>query len=319
MLLTGSAGGKETPASPDLSRGPPQGPVEAGPVAGGRVDVSVVIPAQNEAGNIESLVAEVVGVLDGWCEFEIVVVDDGSTDGTAAALVTLQNTHPMLRVLTHAHPCGQSLAVRSGVKAARAEVVATLDGDGQNDPRDLPRLWSILEAGSRADNVQLVIGHRWRRQDGVWRRVCSRVANSIRGRILGDNTPDSGCGIKVFFREAFLELPAFHHMHRFLPALFRRAGSGVLSVEVRHRPRLRGRSHYGTFSRLTAGVIDLAGMLWLIRRSRVPLVTERRRRPEFSPVDSRPMPDEGRAAAPHREMLRSGSTREPATVGGEGP
>ena len=279
------------------------------------MDVSVVIPAQNEAGNIESLVAEVVGVLDGWCEFEIVVVDDGSTDGTAAALLTLQNTHPMLRVLAHAHPCGQSLAVRSGVKAARAEVVATLDGDGQNDPRDLPRLWSILEAGSRADNIHLVIGHRWRRQDGVWRRVCSRVANSIRGRILGDNTPDSGCGIKVFLREAFLELPAFHHMHRFLPALFRRAGSGVLSVEVRHRPRLRGRSHYGTFSRLTAGVIDLAGMLWLISRSRVPRVTERWHRPRPSPVDSQPMPEEGSGAIPHRSLSRL----EPAAVGGERP
>ena len=319
MLLTGSTGGKETPASPDLSRGPPQGPVEAGPVAGGRVDVSVVIPAQNEAGNIESLVAEVVGVLDGWCEFEIVVVDDGSTDGTAAALLTLQNTHPMLRVLAHAHPCGQSLAVRSGVKAARAEVVATLDGDGQNDPRDLPRLWSILEAGSRADNIHLVIGHRWRRQDGVWRRVCSRVANSIRGRILGDNTPDSGCGIKVFLREAFLELPAFHHMHRFLPALFRRAGSGVLSVEVRHRPRLQGRSHYGTFSRLTAGVIDLAGMLWLIRRSRVPRVTERSHRPDPSPFDARPIPEPARAAIPSRAMARSFSRLEPAAVGGERP
>lgn len=283
------------------------------------MDVSVVIPAQNEAGNIESLVAEVVDVLDGWCEFEIVVVDDGSTDGTAAALETLQNRYRTLRVLRHADPCGQSLAVRSGVKAARADVIATLDGDGQNDPRDLPRLWSILETAARDANVHLVIGHRRRRQDSLWRKVCSRVANGVRSRILGDDTPDSGCGIKVFLREAFLELPAFHHMHRFLPALFRRSGSGVLSVEVRHRPRLRGRSHYGTFSRLTAGVIDLAGMLWLIRRSRVPLVTERRRRPEFSPVDSRPMPDEGRAAAPHHEMLRSGSTREPATVGGEGP
>lgn len=283
------------------------------------MDVSVVIPAQNEAGNIESLVTEVVGVFDGWCEFEIVVVDDGSTDGTAAALEALQNDCPMLRVLRHAHPCGQSLAVRSGVKAARADVIATLDGDGQNDPRDLPRLWSILETSARDENVHLVIGHRRRRQDGAWRQVCSRVANAVRSRVLGDNTPDSGCGIKVFFRDTFLELPAFHHMHRFLPALFRRAGADVLSVEVRHRPRLRGRSHYGTLSRLAAGVVDLAGVLWLIRRSRVPRVTEHWHRLDPSAADTRTTPEHGRGVVHHRAISRFLPRSEPAAIGGERP
>jgi len=238
------------------------------------MDLSVVIPVQNEAGNIEPLIAEIVAQFDGRCRYEIVVVDDASRDGTLESLRAVQAETPALRIIHLAEPSGQSCAVWTGVRAARAPVVATLDGDGQNDPADLPRLLSILRAESSRSRVELVIGCRRHRLDGGWRKLSSRIANAIRSRILGDRTPDSGCGIKVFPRETFLQLPHFNHMHRFLPALFRRQGAGVLSVEVSHRPRERGRSHYGTLDRLVAGIADLAGMLWLIRRARVPQVAE---------------------------------------------
>ena len=252
------------------------------------MNVSVVIPVRDEAGNIEPLVVETVEALAGWSEYEIVVIDDGSRDGTFASLRDLQNQISTLRVLRIDRSSGQSAAVWTGVKAARGSVIATLDGDGQNDPADLPRMLSLLAAGaagsgrrgvpsdSNADGgpVGLVIGPRTNRRDSLWRRVISQIANTIRGALLRDNTPDSGCGIKVFHREAFLELPRFDHMHRFLPALFRRAGYSVASAEVAHRPRTRGRSHYGTWDRMLAGIVDLAGMIWLIHRAKRPVATE---------------------------------------------
>ena len=252
------------------------------------MNVSVVIPVRDEAGNIEPLVVETVEALAGWSEYEIVVVDDGSRDGTFASLRDLQNQISTLRVLRHERSSGQSAAVCTGVRAARGSVIATLDGDGQNDPADLPRMLSLLAAGvagghhrdlsgeSGADGgtVGLVIGHRTNRRDSFWRRMISQVANAVRGALLRDNTPDSGCGIKVFHRETFLDLPRFDHMHRFLPALFRRAGYSVTSAEVAHRPRERGRSHYGTWDRLLAGIIDLAGMIWLLHRAKRPIATE---------------------------------------------
>ena len=238
------------------------------------MELSVVIPVQNELGNIEPLIAETVAQFDGRCRYEIVVVDDASRDGTFERLQTLQAQTPTLRILRLAAPSGQSCAVWTGVRAARAPVVATLDGDGQNDPADLPRLLDVLRVESRRSRVALVMGRRRRRLDTGWRRLSSKVANAIRGWMLSDRTPDSGCGIKVFLRETFRELPHFNHMHRFLPALFRRQGAEVVSIEVNHRPRERGRSHYGTLDRLAAGIADLAGMLWLIRRARLPQVEE---------------------------------------------
>lgn len=238
------------------------------------MEVSVVIPVQNELGNIEPLIAETVAQFEGRCRYEIVVVDDASRDGTLESLRALQGTTPALRVLHLNTPSGQSCAVWTGIRAARAPFIATLDGDGQNDPADLPRLLELLKTESRHSSVALVMGRRRHRLDTGWRRLSSRIANGIRGRLLGDQTPDSGCGIKVFLRETFLQLPHFNHMHRFLPALFRRQGADVRSVDVNHRPRGQGRSHYGTLDRLMAGIADLAGMLWLIRRARLPQVQE---------------------------------------------
>lgn len=240
------------------------------------MNVSVVIPVRDEAGNIEPLIAETVEALGGWSEYEIVVVDDGSRDGTLTSLRDLQSQFSTLRVLHLARSCGQSAAVWTGVMAARGPVIATLDGDGQNDPADLPRMLSLLAAGAvpARGTVGLVIGHRRNRRDPLWRTLTSKVANAVRGALLRDDTPDSGCGIKVFRRETFLDLPRFHHMHRFLPALVRRAGYGIVSAEVNHRPRTQGRSHYGTWDRLLAGIVDLAGMMWLLHRAKHPQAAE---------------------------------------------
>lgn len=227
--------------------------------------LSVVIPVCNEAASVGSLVREIQSALAGSA-FEIIFVDDGSTDGTSEAVCAArEHGVARIRLLRHAVRCGQSAAVWSGAHAARGEWIATLDGDGQNDPADIPVLRDAL--ASADGSVGLVIGHRIRREDAWLRRVSSYVANAVRGRLLHDGTPDAGCGIKLMHRATFLALPAFDHMHRFLPVLFQRAGAGVMSVPVRHRPRASGVSKYGLHDRLWGGIVDLLGVRWLVLRS----------------------------------------------------
>lgn len=224
-------------------------------------EISVVIPVCNEVDNVGPLAREIVAALQGKA-FEILFVDDGSTDGTADALRELRDSIPQLRLLRHSFRSGQSAAVCSGVRHARAEWIATLDGDGQNDPADIPKLYDSRFV------AELVMGNRVQRRDTWLRHAQSRVANGVRGWLLGDGTPDTGCGIKVMQRAQFLELPRFDHMHRFLPALFLRAGARVVSVPVAHRPRARGTSKYGLFDRLWVGIVDIFGVIWLRRRFR---------------------------------------------------
>lgn len=225
--------------------------------------LSVVVPVRNEGPNILPLVAEIEAALAGTAH-EIVYVDDGSGDDTAARLAEAG-----VVVRRHRASCGQSAAIVTGVRAARGEWVATLDGDGQNDPADIPALLARAREDAGAAPL-LVAGHRTRRRDNWTKRQSSWVANSIRAGLLHDATPDTGCGLKLFRREAFLELPHFDHMHRYLPALFIRAGGRVVSVPVNHRPRLRGRSNYGTLDRLWVGLFDLVGVFWLQRRWKRP-------------------------------------------------
>lgn len=237
------------------------------------MDLSVVIPVKNEAGNIAPLVAEIVAALDRLAAYEIVYVDDGSDDASAVDVRRLQESMPQLRLLRHATSCGQSAAIRSGVKAARGRWIATLDGDGQNDPADIPGLWRLAQASPPMPPL-LIAGHRARRRDSWTRRRASKIANAVRRRLLHDDTPDTGCGLKLFPRELFLDLPYFDHMHRFLPALVLRQGGIVRSVPVNHRPRRRGASKYGVLDRLAVGVTDLCGVLWLRRRCALPLLRE---------------------------------------------
>ena len=227
--------------------------------------LSVVVPVHDEAGNVAPLLDEIVAALRGVLDFEAIFVDDASRDGTLGELRALRRRVPELRVLRHEERAGQSLAIRNGVKAARAGWIATLDGDGQNDPADIPRLLAARDAAG--DGVKLVAGWRVARRDTAAKRWASRLANAVRRRVLGDDTPDTGCGTKLFEREAFLDLPYFDHMHRYLPALVQRAGWRTLSVPVNHRPRGRGRSKYGNLQRAAVGVADLRGVAWLVRRS----------------------------------------------------
>jgi dolichol-phosphate mannosyltransferase len=231
--------------------------------------ISVVIPVCNEAENIAPLALEIQAALAAYQPFEIIFIDDGSTDSTVAAVESARATKvPEIRLLRHSVRCGQSSAVHTGVRAARAEWVATLDGDGQNDPADIPALLQAQAAGAQSGNaaLKLIMGNRTTRKDTWVRRVSSRVANGVRASMLRDGTPDTGCGIKLMHRATFLELPRFNHMHRFLPALFQRAGCAVISVPVHHRPRTRGTSKYGVRNRLFVGITDLFGVMWLIRR-----------------------------------------------------
>lgn len=232
-------------------------------------DIAIVVPAHNEALNLAPLIDEIRAALD-TTPHEIIVVDDGSIDATAAVLAALARRANDLRVIRHARSCGQSAALITGIRAASARCIATLDGDGQNDPADIPALLERLQRDDRTDSPLLVAGHRAHRQDVAMKRIGSRIANSVRASVLGDATPDTGCGLKLFRRDAFLDLPRFDHMHRFLPALFLRAGGRVVSVPVNHRKRQAGRSHYGTLDRLAVGVVDLAGVWWLTRRWQQP-------------------------------------------------
>jgi dolichol-phosphate mannosyltransferase len=227
--------------------------------------LSVVVPVCNEAENVEPLVREIHAALADRA-YEMIFIDDGSTDETAAILRRLKAEFPTLRVLHHSFRSGQSAAVCSGVRAARAPWIATLDGDGQNDPADIPGLLAVRDRPENQD-VQLVMGNRKAsRKDTAFRKLQSSIANGVRSGLLGDGTPDTGCGIKLFSRELFLELPRFDHMHRFLPALFLRHGARVISVPVSHRPRLRGTSKYGMLNRLWVGIVDICGVMWLRRR-----------------------------------------------------
>jgi dolichol-phosphate mannosyltransferase len=229
------------------------------------VEISVVVPVCNEAENVEPLAREIDAALQGRA-YEMIFIDDGSTDETAANLKKLKASLPALRVLSHSFRSGQSAAVASGVRAARAVWVATLDGDGQNDPADIPKLIAARDS-AEGRGVQLFRGNRRAsRKDTAWRRLQSRVANGVRSGMLGDDTPDTGCGIKLFSREVFMELPRFDHMHRFLPALFQRQGARVISVPVSHRERTRGTSKYGMLNRAFVGIVDIIGVLWLRRR-----------------------------------------------------
>lgn len=234
--------------------------------------VAVVVPVRNEAANVEPLVSEIAVSLAHEGPFEVVYVNDGSTDETAAELDRLRQDRPWLRHVRHAVSCGQSAAVRTGVAAARAPLVATLDGDGQNDPSFIP---AMLDRLRKDPQIGLVAGQRVGRKDTGFKRLQSRVANGVRSRVLKDGTRDTGCGLKAFRRDVFLALPYFDGLHRFLPALVRRDGFTIAYVDVVDRPRRHGVSKYGFWDRLWIGILDLAGVWWLIRRRvRVPQVTE---------------------------------------------
>lgn len=229
--------------------------------------LSVVVPVFNERDNVAPLVGEIVAALRGRIPFEIVYVDDRSKDDSFDVLRSLMATTPELRVLRHQQQSGQSTAIRTGVKAARGAWIATLDGDGQNDPADIPKL---LDARAVADPaLKLFAGWRVNRRDSGSKRWASKIANAIRSRLLKDETPDTGCGIKLFERALFLDLPYFDHMHRYLPALVRRAGFASVSVPVNHRERSTGVSKYNNLNRAWVGLADLRGVGWLIKRSKV--------------------------------------------------
>lgn len=226
-------------------------------------NISIVIPARNEADNICTLVMDIDAAMQPLGSFEIIVVDDGSTDETAAKVQALRMPH--VRLLRHPNSAGQSAAVHTGVLAARSPFVCTLDGDGQNPPEELPKLVAPLLA-DHAGVIGLVAGQRVKRQDTWSKKLASRLANQLRGWLLKDGTRDTGCGLKAFRREAFLALPYFNHMHRYLPALFARDGWAVAHVDVSHRPRLAGSSNYSNLQRALVGAVDLLGVAWLLRR-----------------------------------------------------
>ncbi|MET0968759.1 MAG: glycosyltransferase family 2 protein [Tardiphaga sp.] len=237
------------------------------------VDVSIVVPVRNEQDNIAPLIAEITAALDGRWAYEIVYVNDGSTDATPARLSELMQQRGNLRRIDHAASSGQSAAVRSGVRAARGGIVATLDGDGQNNPAFLPDLIAaVADGGAR---IGLAAGQRVGRKDTEFKRMQSKIANRVRNMILKDGTRDTGCGMKAFRRDVFLSMPYFDGLHRFLPALVRREGFDIAYVDVIDRPRHSGVSNYGFFDRLWIGIMDLAGVWWLIRRKRpTPTATE---------------------------------------------
>jgi len=233
------------------------------------LEFSVIVPVHNESGNVASLVGEIAAALDGRA-YEMVFVDDASTDDTRGRLATLKAEYPALRVVGHRKNAGQSRAIRSGILAARGPIIGTLDGDGQNDPADLPDLYRQLTRPDAPETLKMVMGRRASRKDTAWKRFGSRFGNGIRRRMLKDDCDDSGCGIKVMYREAFLSLPYFDHIHRYMPAMMRAEGYGVEYKDVNHREREAGVSKYNNFGRLWAALSDLRGVMWLIRRRRNP-------------------------------------------------
>jgi dolichol-phosphate mannosyltransferase len=237
------------------------------------VDVSIVVPVRNEAGNVAPLIAEIAAALDGRWPYEIIYVNDGSTDATPERLAEIMKQQGNLRRIDHAISSGQSAAVRTGVRAARGAIVATLDGDGQNNPAFLPDLITAIQNGD--GRVGLAAGQRIGRKATGFKKLQSRIANGVRNAILRDGTRDTGCGLKAFRRDVFLVMPYFDGLHRFLPALVRREGYDIAYVDVIDRPRHSGVSNYGFFDRLWIGIMDLAGVWWLIRRKKpTPVATE---------------------------------------------
>ena len=238
------------------------------------LDLSVVVPVFNEQDNIIPLIDEIVTALDGFVKYEVIYVNDGSTDETLSILINKQKSCTPLRIIKHAKSCGQSTAVHTGVKMAGAQWVATLDGDGQNLPTDIPKLYKKAMNADPEDKIWLIAGWRKKRKDSWLKLISSKWANGIRQFMLKDKTPDTGCGLKVFRRDIFLIIPYFNHMHRYLPALYQRAGGYVENVEVNHRARERGVSKYGFHNRLWVGIIDLFGVSWLIKRAKLPEISE---------------------------------------------
>ncbi|MDP3590056.1 MAG: glycosyltransferase family 2 protein [Methylobacter sp.] len=237
--------------------------------------ISVVVPVYNEADNISALITEIVMAMSQAEAYEIIYVDDGSNDATAAVLKQAQQNTKALRVIRHRQSCGQSAAIHTGVKAANYPCIATLDGDGQNDPADIPQLYRLLmQQREISGRLWMVAGWRNKRHDSAWRLFSSKLANVVRSGLLGDNTPDTGCGLKLFLRDEFLGLPYFDHMHRFLPALILRAGGQVISEPVNHRARAHGCSKYGTLDRLWVGIVDILGVIWLQKRAKLPEIIE---------------------------------------------
>ncbi len=234
--------------------------------------ISVVVPVRNEAENIVPLIEEIHEALEGRWDFEVIYVDDGSTDETKARLTAAGARFERLKVLRHRASCGQSAAIWTGVKAARGSWIVTLDGDGQNDPADIPALLEVAEAADPGAGLDMVAGIRRKRRDSWLKRVSSRIANAVRQALLRDGVSDTGCGLKVIRRQSYLALPYFDHMHRYLPALVIRGGGGIRCVDVNHRPRLEGASNYGVLDRLWVGISDLFGVAWLLRRAKRPVV-----------------------------------------------
>ncbi|KTD24784.1 glycosyl transferase, group 2 family protein [Legionella lansingensis] len=234
-----------------------------------QMDVSIIIPVYNEVDNVEALYKEIAAALSlERFIYEVIFIDDGSTDGTAERLRLLSQNLPNLRVLYHRRNFGQSAGLLSGAKAAQYSMLVTLDGDGQNDPHDIPRLFE-----QRKDARTVVLGIRKKRDDNILRRLSSRIGNGVRKRLLNDDCPDTGCSLKLFPRDAFLALPHFNHFHRFLPALFKRAGFRLINLPVNHRPRRHGVSKYGIMNRLFVGIYDLIGVRWLLKRPCAPEVS----------------------------------------------
>jgi dolichol-phosphate mannosyltransferase len=231
------------------------------------LDLSVVVPVFNEAGNILPLADEVARALKGVCRYELIFVDDGSSDAGAAELADAQSADHAIRVLRHTHRAGKSMALVTGFWAARAPWIQTLDGDRQNDPADVARIWKMLHASEIPPKLGIVSGLRKRRNDGAIKWLSSRIANGVRRTLLNDSTRDTGCGFKLMRRSVALKLPYFSGMHRFLPALVKRQGFETMEIPIEDRPRGAGQSKYGFFGRLGAGIFDLTGVFWLLRRA----------------------------------------------------
>ncbi len=226
--------------------------------------LSVIVPVYNEQDNLAPLITEIERALAQQRYYEIIYVDDGSSDGTAQQLKQLQAQHSKLKVIKHLGNFGQSASIVSGVRAAQYEWIVTLDGDGQNDPADINLL--LTACAEQKSYKTIIVGNRAKRDDSWLRKLSSRIGNGVRNTLLKDDCPDTGCSLKLFPRQAFLNLPHFNHLHRYIPALFKRAGYRVINVPVSHRPRTRGVSKYGVMNRLWVGIFDLMGMMWLIRR-----------------------------------------------------
>ncbi len=232
--------------------------------------VSVAVPVMNESGNVVPLLEEIHGALQGEDSFEVIFVDDGSTDSTVEELLAERERFPMLRVVRHDVNCGQSAAIRTGVLAARAPIVVTLDGDRQNDPADIPKVLEALRDPSAPDVQRMVSGKRVKRQDSAMKKAASKLANAIRSKLLNDGTADTGCGLKAFYRDSFLKLPYFDHMHRYIPALMQREGFTIGFVDVNARQRMHGQSKYGVLDRLLVSLSDIIGVIWLNNRCHLP-------------------------------------------------